>query len=79
MEIMWIFFRCSHTLRLNKIYVEQTGRKLTEIEKVMDRDTFMSAEEARDFGLIDHVVKNRDDLAEIVKKQEDEKKDQDNK
>tara|TARA_Y100001001_G_scaffold161116_1_gene184948 strand:+ start:471 stop:1145 length:675 start_codon:yes stop_codon:yes gene_type:complete len=65
--------------RLNKIYVEQTGRKLTEIEKVMDRDTFMSAEEARDFGLIDHVVKNRDDLAEIVKKQEDEKKDQDNK
>lgn len=62
---------------LNDIYVKQTGRKLSEIEKVMDRDTFMSAEEANKFGLVDHVVETRDDLAEIMKKmqaEEDKKK-----
>lgn len=42
--------------RLNKIYVEHTGQKLATIEKAMDRDNFMSAEEAKDFGLIDNVV-----------------------
>jgi ATP-dependent Clp protease protease subunit len=45
--------------RLNQIYVDHTGRTLDEIEKAMDRDNFMSADEARDFGLIDQVVKSR--------------------
>jgi len=41
---------------LNDIYVRHTGKKLAEIEKSMDRDNFMSAEEAQKFGLIDKVV-----------------------
>lgn len=41
---------------LNDIYVHHTGKKLAEIEKSMDRDNFMSAEEAKKFGLIDEVV-----------------------
>jgi len=42
--------------RLNGIYVKHTGQKLDAIEKSMDRDNFMSAEEAKSFGLVDHVV-----------------------
>jgi ATP-dependent Clp protease protease subunit len=45
--------------RLNLIYVHHTGRPLEEIERKMERDTYMSAEEARDFGLVDHVVEQR--------------------
>ena len=45
--------------RLNDIYVVHTGRDLAEIERKMERDSYMSAEEAKDFGLIDEVVKNR--------------------
>jgi ATP-dependent Clp protease protease subunit len=44
---------------LNEIYVNHTGQKLANIEKAMDRDNFMSSEEARKFGLIDHVVTSR--------------------
>lgn len=45
--------------RLNNIYVEHTGQPLDVIEKVMERDKFMTAEEAREFGLIDEVVARR--------------------
>jgi len=48
--------------RLNEIYVKHTGKKLSEIEKAMDRDNFMSADEAKAFGLIDQVVEKRTDL-----------------
>ena len=48
--------------KLNNIYVQQTGQKLGAVEKAMDRDTFMSAEEAKNFGLIDHVVTSRGDM-----------------
>ena len=44
--------------RLNNMYVEHTGQKLDKIEAAMERDNFMSAEEALKFGLIDEVVKN---------------------
>ncbi|MDW3207425.1 MAG: ATP-dependent Clp endopeptidase proteolytic subunit ClpP [Alphaproteobacteria bacterium] len=44
---------------LNGIYVKHTGRPLEEIEKAMDRDKFMSANEAKEFGLIDEVVSSR--------------------
>jgi ATP-dependent Clp protease, protease subunit len=54
--------------RLNKIYVHHTGQKLAHIEKSMDRDNFMGSEEAREFGLIDHVVEQRPDLIEDDKK-----------
>ena len=47
--------------KLNEIYVRHTGQKLSAIEKAMDRDNFMSAEEAKAFGLIDHVVEARPD------------------
>lgn len=43
---------------LNDIYVKHTGKKLSEIEKSMDRDNFMSAAEAKKFGLIDEVVEH---------------------
>ncbi|MBP5399774.1 MAG: ATP-dependent Clp endopeptidase proteolytic subunit ClpP [Alphaproteobacteria bacterium] len=48
--------------RLNKIYAENTGQKLSVIEKAMDRDNFMTPDEALKFGLIDHIVTNRKEM-----------------
>ena len=45
--------------RLNEIYVKHTGQELSMIESKLERDTYMSAEEARDFGLVDQVVDSR--------------------
>ena len=45
--------------RMNDLYVKFTGRSLEEIEKAMDRDTFLEAEEARAFGLVDKVFETR--------------------
>ena len=45
--------------RLNEIYVKHTGQKLDKIEKAMERDNFMTPEEALSFGLIDEVVEKR--------------------
>ena len=45
--------------RLNEIYVRHTGQPLEAIERKLERDTYMSAEESRDFGLVDEVVENR--------------------
>ena len=45
--------------RLNEIYVKHTAQPIEAIEKKLDRDSYMSAEEARDFGLVDHVVEER--------------------
>jgi len=45
--------------RLNEIYVRHTGQPIEAIEQKLERDTYMSAEEARDFGLVDSVVENR--------------------
>ena len=45
---------------LNQIYVKHTGTPLKTVEKAMERDNFMSAEEAKKFGLIDQIVTNRD-------------------
>lgn len=53
---------------LNDIYVKHTGRKLADIEKAMERDNFMSAEEAKKFGLIDEVVLERTQVAAPEKK-----------
>ncbi|WP_420432644.1 ATP-dependent Clp protease proteolytic subunit [Hyphobacterium sp.] len=49
--------------RLNEIYVKHTGRTYEEVEQKLDRDTFMSSEEARDWGLIDHVYASREEQA----------------
>ena len=51
--------------RLNEIYVRHTGRSLAEIEGKMERDTFMSAVQAMEFGLIDEVIEKRPARLEI--------------
>ena len=48
--------------RLNQKYVNHTGQKISVIEKAMDRDNFMTPEEAKKFGLIDHIITNRADM-----------------
>ncbi len=45
--------------RLNEIYVRHTGQSLEAIEAKLERDGYMSAEEARVFGIVDQVVENR--------------------
>jgi len=45
--------------RLNQIYVKHTGKSLSEVEKAMERDNFMSPEEAKNFGLIDKIIEKR--------------------
>jgi ATP-dependent Clp protease protease subunit len=45
--------------RLNEIYVKHTGQLLEVIERKLERDSFMSAEEAKEFGIVDQVVENR--------------------
>jgi len=47
--------------RLNEIYVKHTGRDFETIEKTLDRDHFMSAEESKEFGIVDHVILKRPD------------------
>ncbi|GAB0118665.1 ATP-dependent Clp endopeptidase proteolytic subunit ClpP [Acidisoma sp. 7E03] len=53
--------------RLNEIYVKHTGQSLDTIERKLERDSFMSAAEAKDFGLIDEVVESRPAGPEDVK------------
>lgn len=45
--------------RMNDLYVKYTGKPLKEIEKAMDRDTFLEADEAKEFGLVDQVFDRR--------------------
>jgi ATP-dependent Clp protease protease subunit len=45
--------------RLNEIYVHHTGQALEAIESKLERDSYMSAEQARDFGIVDQVVDRR--------------------
>jgi ATP-dependent Clp protease protease subunit len=50
---------------LNQILVVHTGKDLSQIQNDTDRDFFMSGEEAKEYGIIDHVIKNRDDLNKL--------------
>ena len=54
--------------RLNTILSTHTGQKLEVVEKACDRDNFMTAEEAKDFGLVDEVVKSRKEVPALVEK-----------
>ena len=45
--------------RLNEIYSKHTGKSVDEIKQALERDNFMTAENAKDFGLIDKVVEKR--------------------
>jgi len=51
--------------RLNEIYVKHTGQKVEKIELALERDNFMSAEDAKKFGLVDHVIENRSAMPKI--------------
>ncbi len=53
--------------RLNQIYADCTGQTLAKIEKAMDRDNFLTAEAAKEFGLIDDVVTHRNVPTEVKK------------
>ena len=48
--------------RLNNIYVKHSGKKLADIEMLMDRDTFISPEDSVKLGLVDKVVNKREDI-----------------
>ncbi|MCJ7540665.1 MAG: ATP-dependent Clp endopeptidase proteolytic subunit ClpP [Desulfobacterales bacterium] len=50
---------------LNQILVHHTGKDLSQIQNDTDRDFFMSGAEAKEYGIIDHVIQNRDDLNKI--------------
>ncbi|RIK93106.1 MAG: ATP-dependent Clp endopeptidase proteolytic subunit ClpP [Proteobacteria bacterium] len=54
--------------RLNEIYVHHTGQKKDVIEQALERDRFLSPQEAKEFGLIDEVVVSRPTLSEEPKK-----------
>jgi ATP-dependent Clp protease, protease subunit len=53
--------------KLNGLYAHHTGQPIEAIERDMDRDRFMSAEEAREYGLIDHIIAKRTDLPTSAK------------
>jgi len=50
--------------RLNEIYVTHTGHNLKEVESALERDNFMSPEDAKEWGLIDEIVQQRDKSAD---------------
>ena len=47
--------------RLNEIYATHTGQEIKKIEKALERDNFMTPDDARDFGILDHVVASREE------------------
>lgn len=61
--------------RLNEIYVAHTGQPMEAIEKALERDTFLTAEKAKEFGLVDEVVLNRPAPDEGDKPAADKEKD----
>jgi ATP-dependent Clp protease, protease subunit len=54
--------------KLNELYAKHTGKTVEQIEKDMDRDRFMSAEEAKEYGVVDHVISNFEEIKEDGKK-----------
>jgi len=55
---------------LNNILVLHTGKDLSHIQSDTDRDFFMTGQEAKEYGIVDHVIVNRDDLDKIGKVEE---------
>lgn len=45
--------------RLNQIYVQHTGKSIKEVEETLDRDNFMTAKQAKDWGIVDEIVEPR--------------------
>jgi ATP-dependent Clp protease protease subunit len=50
--------------RLNEIYAKHTGQTVEAVEKMLDRDTYLTAEEAKAFGLVDKILERRPEAAE---------------
>jgi len=50
--------------RLNEIYSKHTGQTVEAVEKMLDRDTYLTAEEAKAFGLVDKILERRPEVAE---------------
>jgi ATP-dependent Clp protease protease subunit len=50
--------------QLNNLYAKHTGRAVEQIERDMVRDYFLSAEEAKEYGLVDNVISHRGDVSE---------------
>jgi ATP-dependent Clp protease, protease subunit len=53
--------------RLNEIYVKHTGKDLATVEAALERDNFMSAEQAKSFGIVDQVIEKRAEAADSDK------------
>ncbi len=53
--------------RLNEIYVKHTGQTLKTIEDALERDKFLTAEAAQEFGLVDAVIDKRPPTAAAIK------------
>jgi ATP-dependent Clp protease protease subunit len=54
--------------RLNEILAKHTGKTFEDIGKDTDRDRFMSAEEAKEYGLVDQVVQSRKEISSLAEK-----------
>src|SRR5438105_5597915 len=54
--------------RLNEMYVKHTGQSLSKIEDALERDTFLTADMARDFGIVDKVIDKRPEEAAVTVK-----------
>ena len=54
--------------RLNNIIAKHTGRSIDQVEKVCDRDNFMSSEEAKTYGLVDEVVQSRKEIHTLAER-----------
>ena len=52
--------------RLNEVYVKHTGQSYETIEKTLDRDYFMTADQAKEFGIIDRVLNKREDVEGLL-------------
>ena len=52
--------------RINELMAKHTGRPVEDIARDFDRDRFMSSEEARDYGIIDHVITSRTEMVEAT-------------
>ena len=56
--------------RLNAIIAKHTNKAVEQVEKDSDRDNFMTAEEARDYGLVDEVVQSRKEIPDLAEKKD---------
>jgi ATP-dependent Clp protease protease subunit len=52
---------------MNELMAKHTGRPVEQIERDTDRDRFMSAEEAKEYGMVDNVIAHRGEIVEAVK------------